>query len=580
MIELPRIAGRVNAGIVLVCLFLGVVAVAIGAAGMAAVWSATSLGATIAGDEMTTAAVTSRLGRQVDGAYSTVLAMMLSADPARRAAVAASLYDPVIPSVDAAVADLTRIHRDDSADELAGIGLLADQWRTARALLNPAGQPDPAALTASRIADISAAFDALDQHVDQLITRETVDAEDKQAELLMIGTRMAWGIAAAVALTILVTAGIGWAAGRRIRRYTEPAKDQMEFADTLQLAETEDEAHHLLQRHLERSVPAATVTVLNCNNSADRLEPATPVPDGSPLLDSLQHAEPRSCLAVRSGRSQETDEQHPALLGCPVCGPSPGRSVCIPLTVGGSVIGSVLLNRAQRCTPAEHQRLRDSVGQAAPVLANLRNLAIAELRAATDSLTGLPNKRAVADTLKRMLAQASRTLTPACLLMLDLDHFKDINDRFGHPVGDQALANVGIALRSVLRDSDFAGRNGGEEFAVMLPDTDIAGATITAEKIRTAIAEIVLPGHAVTITASVGIAAYPDHATTAEQLERLADSALYLAKRTGRNRVEIASSMDPPAPHDASIQPVPRPVPAAPESETSLAGNGAAAPSR
>jgi diguanylate cyclase (GGDEF)-like protein len=176
------------------------------------------------------------------------------------------------------------------------------------------------------------------------------------------------------------------------------------------------------------------------------------------------------------------------------------------------------------------------------VLANLRNLAIAELRAATDSLTGLPNKRAVTDTLKRILAQASRTLTPACLLMLDLDHFKDINDRFGHPVGDQVLANVGTALRSVLRDSDFAGRNGGEEFAIMLPDTDITGATVTAEKIRTAIAEIVLPGHAITVTASVGIAAYPVHATTAEQLERLADSALYLAKRIGRDRVEIANS--------------------------------------
>ena len=545
------IAGRVNTGIVLVCLFFGVVVAAIGAAGVVAVRSATAVGATIAGDELTTATVTSRLGRQLDRAYSTAQAMMLSPDPARRATLAASLYDPVIPAVDGALADLTRIHSDDPADELVDIDLLGEQWRTARALLNPAAQADQAAAPA----DISAAFDALDAHIDQLIDRETVDAEDKQTELLAIGTRMGWGIAAAVALTILATAGLGWVASRRIRRSTEPAKDQMEFADTLQLAETEDEAHHLLQRHLERSVPAATVTVLNCNNSADRLEPATPVPAGSALLDSLQHAEPRSCLAVRSGRSHETDEQHPALLGCPVCGPCPGRSICIPLTVGGAVIGSVLLNRARRCGPAEQQRLRDSVGQAAPVLANLRNLAIAELRAATDSLTGLPNKRAVTDTLKRILAQASRTLTPACLLMLDLDHFKDINDRFGHPVGDQVLANVGTALRSVLRDSDFAGRNGGEEFAVMLPDTDITGATITAEKIRTAIAEIVLPGHAITVTASVGIAAYPVHATTAEQLERLADSALYLAKRTGRDRVEIASTtVDPPEPREESIR--------------------------
>ncbi len=565
------IAGRVNTGILLVCLFFAMVVAAIGAAGVVAVRSATAVGATIAGDELTTATVTSRLGRQLDRAYSTAQAMMLSADPARHATLAAALYDPVIPAVDGALADLTRIHSDDPADELVDIDLLAEQWRTARALLNPATQADQAAAPA----DLSAAFDALDAHIDQLIDRETVDAEDKQTELLAIGARMGWGIAAAVALTILASAGLGWVASRRIRRSTEPAKDQMEFADTLQLAETEDEAHHLLQRHLERTVPAAAVTVLNCNNSADRLEPATPVQAGSALVDSLQHAEPRSCLAVRSGRSHETDEQHPALLGCPVCGPCPGRSICIPLTVGGAVIGSVLLNRARRCGPAEQQRLRDSVGQAAPVLANLRNLAIAELRAATDSLTGLPNKRAVTDTLKRILAQASRTLTPACLLMLDLDHFKEINDRFGHPVGDQVLANVGTALRSVLRDSDFAGRNGGEEFAVMLPDTDITGAIVTAEKIRAAIAEIVLPGHAITVTASVGIAAYPDHAVTAEQLERLADSALYLAKRSGRDRVEIANSSDPPSTRDPSTPPGPRRALTALEPTPSLAANGA-----
>ena len=466
------------------------------------------------------------------------------------------LNDPVIPAVDAALGELIRIHSDDAVDELTDLTVLQDQWVTARGLLNPAVLAGATASDSAQADRVSAAFHVLGTHVDELITRENVDAVDKQAEILAIGTRMVWAIVAAVALALLATAGLGWAASRRIRRFSEPAHDQMEFADTLQFAETEDEAHRLLQLHLERSVPAGSVTVLNCNNSADRLEAATPVPAASPLLDSLQHAEPRSCLAVRSGRSNETHEHHPALLACPVCGPCPGRSICLPLTVGGAVIGSVLLNRTRRCTPTELQSLRDSVGQAAPVLANLRNLAIAELRAATDSLTGLPNKRAVSDTLKRMLAQASRTLSPACLLMLDLDHFKDINDRFGHPVGDQALANVGTALRSVLRDSDFAGRNGGEEFAVMLPDTDLAGAIIAAENIRTAIADTALPGHAITVTASIGIAAYPDHATTADQLERLADSALYLAKHAGRDRVEIANTTEPPpAPQEEPLPP-------------------------
>lgn len=82
-----------------------------------------------------------------------------------------------------------------------------------------------------------------------------------------------------------------------------------------------------------------------------------------------------------------------------------------------------------------------------------------------------------------MLAYASRPTNPVCLLMIDLDHFRDINERFGHPVGDQALANVGAALRSALRYSDFAGRNGGEIFVVILPDTDLAGTARSAENL-------------------------------------------------------------------------------------------------
>ena len=539
------LSGRVNVGVLIVCLFFGVTAAAIGVVGIIGVRSATANGAEIASDELTTATVTAELSRRLGDAYSTSQALMLSADPAARAQLASTLYDRVIPAVDAGLADLTRLHVADSADELADLTRLANQWTTARGLLNPVGAaltavPDP--LTAPQL---SAAFDALDIHTDELINRENADADADAAGLLLTGNRIVWRILAAVAVAVLATCAIGWAASRRIRRLVEPARDQMEFADTLQLAETEDEAHSLLKRHLERTLADGTVTVLNRNNSADRLEPATPVPRDSALLGTLQHAEPRSCLAVRSGRTHEGDDHRPGLLACPVCAPCPGRSICIPLTVGGAVIGSVLMNRTALSSPVEQQRLQDSVGQAAPVLANLRNLAIAELRAATDSLTGLPNKRAVSDTLKRMLAQASRTLTPLCLLMLDLDHFKDINDRYGHPVGDQALANVGTALRSALRDSDFAGRNGGEEFAVMLPDTDLAGAVITAEKIRAAIAAIILPGDAVTVTASVGVAAYPDHATNTEQLERLADSALYLAKRSGRDRVEIATTTDP-----------------------------------
>jgi diguanylate cyclase (GGDEF)-like protein len=204
------------------------------------------------------------------------------------------------------------------------------------------------------------------------------------------------------------------------------------------------------------------------------------------------------------------------------------------------VIGSVLLNRPVPYTEGEEQRIRESVGQAAPVLANLRNLAVAEIRAATDGLTGLPNKRAVTDAMKRMFAQASTTASPLALLLLDLDNFKQVNDQRGHPVGDQILASVGAVLRSVLRARDFAGRNGGEEFAILLPDTESAPALEIAERVRAAVAGISLPGSDVSITTSIGVVSFPDHAATLDRLERLADAALYLAKRQGKNRVELA----------------------------------------
>ena len=172
------------------------------------------------------------------------------------------------------------------------------------------------------------------------------------------------------------------------------------------------------------------------------------------------------------------------------------------------------------------------------MLANLRTLAIAENRAATDALTGLANRRAVNDTLNRMVAHASRSVQPLAAIVIDLDHFKQVNDRYGHDVGDSVLASVGELLSSTIRESDFVGRLGGEEFIVLCPDTGRAGALTLAEKLRAAISRKELSIVDDPITASFGIAVMPDDAGTAELLLRRADRALYLAKDHGRNRVE------------------------------------------
>ena len=130
--------------------------------------------------------------------------------------------------------------------------------------------------------------------------------------------------------------------------------------------------------------------------------------------------------------------------------------------MGGEVIGSVLVEHERPFDDDTTRQVADSVAEAAPVIANLRNLAIAEMRAATDGLTGLPNQRAVHDTLKRMVAQAGRTVSPLALILFDLDRFKAINDSFGHGRGDDVLAAIGDIAAHTVRGSDFVGRLGGE----------------------------------------------------------------------------------------------------------------------
>jgi diguanylate cyclase (GGDEF)-like protein len=515
---------------------LTVAAIGLAAIGALSLRSATDAGNKLANDELRTAGLTARFGQSMDAALVDGYALASVTSPSMRSALEDELYNDELPVVESDLIALEVAHQDDLPAELATIDAFAREWARARALLNTAAAgPDD-----SLASEVLASHNALGQQISTLITREENDAADEQAQSSAAGQSRVWTLAASAGLCVFVFAGAAAVGGRRLRRALEPAQEQVEFADTLQFAQDEDEARRLLQRHLERLVTRSSAVVLSRNNSADRLEAVTDLPAESELAPRLSHAEPRSCLAIRSARVHDEDERREPLLACDVCGNRPGWSTCTPLTVGGEVIGSVLVSRDASFASMEQRGMRDAVGQAAPVLANLRNLAIAELRAATDSLTGLPNKRAIDDTVKRMLAQASRTLTPLSMLLLDLDHFKDVNDKFGHQVGDQALAGVGAALRSAIRDSDFAGRNGGEEFAVLLPDTDTIGALGVAEKIRAAIADISFPGLTLTLGTSIGVAVYPDHAVSAEKLERLADSALYTAKRSGRDRVEVA----------------------------------------
>jgi diguanylate cyclase (GGDEF)-like protein len=157
----------------------------------------------------------------------------------------------------------------------------------------------------------------------------------------------------------------------------------------------------------------------------------------------------------------------------------------------------------------------------------------------TDGLTGLVNHRALMQRLNEEGIRAQRNKRAFCVIMTDVDHFKQYNDQFGHPEGDQVLKKVATILKDSTRTVDCVARYGGEEFAVLLPETEMAGALEVAERIRSRIENAEFPSRKITL--SIGVAEFPRHAETTKEIMVVADSALYVAKRSGRNQVAQAT---------------------------------------
>lgn len=165
-----------------------------------------------------------------------------------------------------------------------------------------------------------------------------------------------------------------------------------------------------------------------------------------------------------------------------------------------------------------------------------------EALATTDPLTGLPNHRALVDIIDTEIERAHRYHRHCALLFLDLDHFKALNDGCGHAAGDTALEELGGVVRGGLRGIDIVGRWGGEEFIVLLPETDLASAAGIAERIRSAVAAHLFSSNSgMYLTCSVGVAAYPENAENRAALVSAADRAMYAAKKMGRNQVRVIS---------------------------------------
>jgi diguanylate cyclase (GGDEF)-like protein/PAS domain S-box-containing protein len=166
-----------------------------------------------------------------------------------------------------------------------------------------------------------------------------------------------------------------------------------------------------------------------------------------------------------------------------------------------------------------------------------------EILASTDALTGLPNRQAIMGKAKNEFSRAKRYSRPLSIVMIDVDHFKSINDQHGHAAGDHVLTNVGHILGDSLRDSDVLARIGGEEFVLLLPDTPQANAEFVAERMRAQLANSTIRFEEIElkITASFGVAAISDADENLEQMLSRADHAMYEAKHSGRNKVKTAA---------------------------------------
>ncbi len=218
------------------------------------------------------------------------------------------------------------------------------------------------------------------------------------------------------------------------------------------------------------------------------------------------------------------------------------RSLLIfPLIVGEDAIGTLALaaHRPSAWGEAARPTLSVLANQLAVAMSNAHAVRRLEEMATTDGLTGCLNKRAFMEELERKLTSAARFGRPLSLLVTDLDHFKTVNDTYGHDVGDVVIKELGAILMREKRDTDIVARFGGEEFCVLCEETDTAGAVILAERIREVVRDTVFTTDLgkLQVKSSIGVATFPKDAKTPDELFKITDQALYAAKRGGRDRV-------------------------------------------
>jgi diguanylate cyclase (GGDEF)-like protein len=217
--------------------------------------------------------------------------------------------------------------------------------------------------------------------------------------------------------------------------------------------------------------------------------------------------------------------------------------IVLPLLVHDSVLGTLVLGSNQKGAFGDSVRptLEVLSRHIAVSLANARMVKRLEDLATTDGLTGHFNKRALTETARQKIRSAERFKKPLSLLICDIDHFKRVNDNYGHDVGDVVIKGLADVLRHTKRETDIVGRFGGEEFVLVCEETNTEGAELLAERVRSELESTTFhaPEGSLSVTCSVGVATFPAAGTDWEALFKATDEALYVSKRSGRNRVTV-----------------------------------------
>jgi diguanylate cyclase (GGDEF)-like protein len=318
----------------------------------------------------------------------------------------------------------------------------------------------------------------------------------------------------------------------------------------LKSALTSLEAHAAIECFGPQLWPEATGAVYVLNASGDHLERSASWGDVALNRQSLSW---QDCWAMRRMQPHGMRDTGGGLLCAHITHPSDALpSLCVPLIAQSQLLGVLHLQRLKSVSIAAQNTTHADLGTApAVVVAEELSLALSNMKlrdslreqSIRDPLTGLFNRRFVDEYFVQELARAQRAKRQISVVALDIDHFKRINDTYGHSAGDAVLKSVSGILRAHVRDSDVASRVGGEEFLLLLAESPLQFAAMRAEDIRSAIHETSIHFEDKSlgpITASFGAAAYPDHGRTPDALFRAADEALYSAKNSGRNRVVSA----------------------------------------